>query len=177
MEDFLVDLTLNLRGPSYRGFTRLISWLLMPWLLVSPGHQQPWYWLSKMGKSWYYTRTDFNYLWYISVEEWHKTYMFMFPQQNSARKKLSDLITHFNQGCITWSAAMLRFPNANEVTEYLEDIGKIDLYQTGNNTHKKARNLCIIIMVYHKFGKTSKRSEIKRPICSRNILIIVKSLI
>ena len=21
-----------------------ISWLLMPWLLTSPGHQQPWYW-------------------------------------------------------------------------------------------------------------------------------------
>ena len=24
---------------------RSISWLLMPWLLTSPGHQQPWYWL------------------------------------------------------------------------------------------------------------------------------------
>ena len=35
--------TLNVRGPSYLGLTRSISWLLMPWLLASPGHQQPWY--------------------------------------------------------------------------------------------------------------------------------------
>ena len=35
------SLTLNVRGPSYLGLTRSISWLLMPWLLTSPGHQQP----------------------------------------------------------------------------------------------------------------------------------------
>ena len=38
-------LTLNVQGPSYLSLTRSISWLLMPWLLTSPGHQQPWYWL------------------------------------------------------------------------------------------------------------------------------------
>ena len=38
-------LTLNVRGPSYLSLTRPISWLLMPWLLTSPKHQQPWYWL------------------------------------------------------------------------------------------------------------------------------------
>ena len=65
-------LTLNVRGPSYLGLTRSISWLLMPWLLASPGHQQPWYLLCKIGKSWSYTRKDFNYLWHVSVEEWHK---------------------------------------------------------------------------------------------------------
>ena len=37
-------LTLNVRGPSNLGLIRSISWLLMPWLLTSPGHQQPWYW-------------------------------------------------------------------------------------------------------------------------------------
>ena len=26
---------------------RSISWLLMPWLLALPGHQQPWYWLCR----------------------------------------------------------------------------------------------------------------------------------
>ena len=31
-------LTLNVWGPSKLGLTRSISWLLMPWLLVSPGH-------------------------------------------------------------------------------------------------------------------------------------------
>ena len=38
-------LTLNVWGRSYLGLTRSISWLLIPWLLTSPGHQQPWYWL------------------------------------------------------------------------------------------------------------------------------------
>ena len=28
-----------------------ISWLLMPWLLVSTSHQQPWYWLYKLNMS------------------------------------------------------------------------------------------------------------------------------
>ena len=46
-----VILTLNVRGPSYLGLTRSISWLLMPWLLTSPGHQQPWYWLCRICKS------------------------------------------------------------------------------------------------------------------------------
>ena len=28
--------------------TKSVSWWLMPWLLVSPGHQQPWYWLGRI---------------------------------------------------------------------------------------------------------------------------------
>ena len=65
-------LTLNVRGPSYLGLTRSISWLLMPWLLTSPGHQQPWYWLCRIGKFLSYLRKDFNYLRCINVEKWHK---------------------------------------------------------------------------------------------------------
>ena len=41
-------LTLNVWGPSYLDLTRSISWLLKPWLLTSPGHQQPWYWLYRI---------------------------------------------------------------------------------------------------------------------------------
>ena len=55
---------------------------------------------------------------------------------------------------------MLRIPIASEVIEYLVDIGKIGLYRTGKkNILKKAQNLCVIIMVYHKLKKTSKRYE------------------
>ena len=50
------SLTLNVRGPSYLGLTRSISWLLMPWLLT----QQPWYRLSRICGSWSYLRKDFN---------------------------------------------------------------------------------------------------------------------
>ena len=45
------SLRLSMWGPSYLGLIRSISWLLMPWLLASPGHQQPWYWLCEIGKS------------------------------------------------------------------------------------------------------------------------------
>ena len=44
----------------------------MPWLLVSPGHQHPWYWLCKIDKFLSYTRKDFNYLCHVRVEEWCK---------------------------------------------------------------------------------------------------------
>ena len=42
-------LTLIVRVKSYHGLTRSISWLLMAWLLALPSHQQPCYWLSKLG--------------------------------------------------------------------------------------------------------------------------------
>ena len=45
---FCRKLTPNVRGPSYLDLTRSISWLLMPWLLTSPGHHQPWYWLCRI---------------------------------------------------------------------------------------------------------------------------------
>ena len=89
-----VILTLNVWGPSYLGLTRSIYWLLMPWLLTSPGHQQPWYWLYRICRSFPYLREDFKYQCQINVEEWHKMlkYMFMFPLKNLARKGLkSDL--------------------------------------------------------------------------------------
>ena len=49
----------------------LVSWLLMPWLLVSPGHQYPWYWLCKICKFLSYMRKDFYYLchFYVSYEK------------------------------------------------------------------------------------------------------------
>ena len=34
---------------------------LMPWLLASPGHQQPCYWLCRMNRSLPYMRKDVNY--------------------------------------------------------------------------------------------------------------------
>ena len=67
-----LHLTLNVRGPSYLGLTRSISWLLMPWLLTSPGHQQPWYWLCRIGGFLSYLRKDLNYLRRTNVEKWHK---------------------------------------------------------------------------------------------------------
>ena len=62
----------------------------MPWLLASPGHQQPWYWLCRIDRSLSYSRRNVNYLCLLSVEEWKKCkYMFMFPLKNLAHKGLS----------------------------------------------------------------------------------------
>ena len=44
----------------------------MPWLLASPGHQQPWHWLCRIDRSLSYRRKDFNYLSLVDVEQWHK---------------------------------------------------------------------------------------------------------
>ena len=72
------ELTLSMRGPSYLGLTRSISWLLMPWVLMSPGHQQPWYWLYRICTSFSYLRKDFKYLCQINVEEWHKMQIYVY---------------------------------------------------------------------------------------------------
>ena len=66
------NLTLNVRGASYLGLTRSISWLLMPWLLASPGHQYPWYWPCRIGRSIPYWREYFTYLCHVNMEECHK---------------------------------------------------------------------------------------------------------
>ena len=68
----MILLTLNVQGPSYLHLTRSILWLLMPWLLTSPGHQQPWYWLYRICRSLSYLREDFKYLCHINVDKWHK---------------------------------------------------------------------------------------------------------
>ena len=64
----LFNLTLNVRGPSYLGLTRSISCLRMPWLLTSPGHQQPWHWLCRICGSWSYLLKDVKYMCHINVE-------------------------------------------------------------------------------------------------------------
>ena len=79
------NLTLNVRGPNYLGLTRSISWLLMPWLLTSPGHQQPWYRLCSICRSWSYLRTGIKYLCHINMEERHKmlTYVYVHSEKFS----------------------------------------------------------------------------------------------
>ena len=89
-----VCLTLNVRGPSYLGLTRSITWLFMPWLLTSPGHQQPWYRLCRICTSGSYLRKDFS-LSTCVISMWSNDmkckYMFMFPLENLARKGLMQL--------------------------------------------------------------------------------------
>ena len=48
------------------GIIRPIPRLLMPWLLASPGHQQPWCWLCRIHMPLTSTRKDLNHR--VSVE-------------------------------------------------------------------------------------------------------------
>ena len=50
----------------------------MPWLLTSPGHQQPWYWLYRICWSFSYLRKNFKYLCQINVVEWHKMQRYVY---------------------------------------------------------------------------------------------------
>ena len=90
-------LTLNMREPSYLGLTRSISWLLMLWLLTSPGHQHPWYWLYGICRPFSYLRKDFKYLSNVK-SMWRNDikckYMLIFPLKNLARKGLKSI--HWN---------------------------------------------------------------------------------
>ena len=56
--------------PSDPGRTRSMLWLLMPWLLVSSGHQHPQYWLCRINTSLSSTRRDFNYRHHLDINKW-----------------------------------------------------------------------------------------------------------
>ena len=85
----------------------------MPWLLASPGHQHQWHWLCRIGRSLSYTRKDFNYLWHVNVEQWHKMYMYVdvpsekFPecQALSSMYKGHSLLTPCSPSLV-WSACI-----------------------------------------------------------------------
>ena len=69
-----------------------ISWLLMPWILSSPGHQQPWYWLYRICRSsltWgSLLSTCIKSMW---RDDLRYKYMFMFPQKSLACEGLRIL--------------------------------------------------------------------------------------
>ena len=52
---------ISVQGPGYLGLISSISWLLMRWLLASPGHHQPCYWPCNIGKYLSYSRKDTKY--------------------------------------------------------------------------------------------------------------------
>ena len=51
-----MSICLTLLKLEYSGITGSMSWLMMSWLLVSPGHQHPWYPLCRINGSWFSMR-------------------------------------------------------------------------------------------------------------------------
>ena len=59
-------LTLLELQPEYSGWTRSIPWLLIPWLPVLPGKQNPRHWLGRINGSLFSIGEYFNYHTYAS---------------------------------------------------------------------------------------------------------------
>ena len=55
-----ISLPSLLLGQNYSVQTKMKIWLLMPWLLASPGHQQQWYWQSMKQWNQYKAATKFS---------------------------------------------------------------------------------------------------------------------
>ena len=66
-----------------------VSWLLMPCLLESPGHQRLWYWLCRIGKL-SYKRISTVCVVSVGWNDINCRYIFIFPVKNLASKGLRN---------------------------------------------------------------------------------------
>ena len=76
---------LVLRMRYSRNSTRSIPWMLIPWFLLSPGHQQPWYWLHWINTALSSIREDINYIHHLLVEK--KKYMCLYFLKTTQHEK------------------------------------------------------------------------------------------
>ena len=83
--------------------SRSISWLLMTWPLLSPGHQQRWHWLCMIKGSLASTRKDSIYLNWISrvLRKYRKCKMFYIFQNKLSMASVNPVLTW--RVCMTWS--------------------------------------------------------------------------
>ena len=81
---------INVMGPSYFGFTRSISRRLMPWLLTSPRHQQPCYfvYVEYVGHCLTWGRILSTCVISIWKNDIICKYMFMLPLKKLAHKRI-----------------------------------------------------------------------------------------
>ena len=108
-------LILDMQGSNYYDLTCSVLWLLMPWVLVSPCHSHPWYWLCKIGRSLSYTKKESSTSTTTCVMSvWRNDinckYMFKFPPKNLACKGLifHTLLVFFFPFQLFWSLMTVR---------------------------------------------------------------------
>ena len=92
----------------------------MPWLLASPGHQHPWYWLCRTSTFLSYLRKNFNYLCHVNVTEWHKTQIHIFvPSEKFSMQRVKFVMgcqetTHPTGGCAYQSLYDILWYSSND---------------------------------------------------------------
>ena len=146
-------------GPSYSGLTRSLSWLLMPWLLVSPGHQHSWYWLCGVGKFLSLMRkmsiacviSVWRMANYTATTVYSKKYAHGFVVlcfvvvMQSFITNSHEVFTHFHQGCFAGTGAIVRLPQCQWSKP--DGYGKISQCIT-TTKHSKAKTVCIFLGIY-----------------------------
>ena len=100
---WLLERILNLQIPDYFRQNFSIAWLLIPWPLALPGHQEQWYWLWDIGRSFYLTRPSILNICTPSVWRNDTTckYRFSFLQNNSTQPDKS-MSNSCSQYCVCW---------------------------------------------------------------------------
>ena len=74
----------------------------MPWLLASPGHLQPWYWLCRIYWSLSSVRNDFIYPSHHSIDKrWKKANTFhdAWNKSSTTSVKIYDIVVYQRDGC------------------------------------------------------------------------------
>ena len=117
---FPSNLTLLVLKLEYCGRLKSILWLSMLRLLVSPGHQQPWYSLSRTDEQLSSSSNDFDYWCHLSIEKWKKKFQtdfFLFPgrtwacprfQQQIQAPVLTIKASMASSVVLSWMRAILR---------------------------------------------------------------------
>ena len=115
------------------GSAERISWLLIFWLLVLPGHQQPRYWLCYKKKVCMFHEEDFIYLLHLSTEKWYKMEIYIYVSRDNCsltRVKGFHKVVMPLCGDLPLNVSVLRWPNIDTC----HDIGKmgIDLHMASH---------------------------------------------
>ena len=84
-----------LRLEYYSKRTKSIPWLLMPWLLALPGHEQPWLWNCKINRSLLTMSKYWNHLHRLTIQKWQKMQIYFYT---SACKGLTGKLYDGNLG-------------------------------------------------------------------------------
>ena len=72
-----------------------IPCLLIPWLLTSPGHQQPWHWLHKLTMFLPSLKINFNSMQHVNFDEWYKLQIHIYVQLKYLSTKWVKYPRHF----------------------------------------------------------------------------------